>query len=167
MRTRASAASATRLSGILLALSLVLAGCGLQIPADPFGTLDRVRDTQVLRVGVSPNPPRTVTPPGGEPTGIEPALLRRYADRLGARIEWEVGGEESLVGLLEEGELDVIIGGLTDKSPWIDKAALTRGYDESMTEEGESVRHVMAVRLGENAFMSDLERFLDEERSGG
>jgi ABC-type amino acid transport substrate-binding protein len=156
-----------RLAGILTAFAILLAGCGLQIPADPFGTLDRVRESGVLRVGVSPTPPWTVATEGSDPTGLEPALLARYAERLGATIEWEVGGEEALMGLMEEGELDVIVGGLTDRSPWIDKAALTRGYRESMTEEGESVRHVMAVRLGENAFMSDLERFLDGEVLGG
>lgn len=35
---------------------MVLTGCGIQVPADPHGTLDRTRDG-AMRVGVTDNPP--------------------------------------------------------------------------------------------------------------
>src|SRR5918998_423022 len=82
------------------------------------------------------------------------ALLERFAERLGARVRWTSDGEEHLVERLEAGELDVVAGGLTKTSPWNKHAALTRPYD------GE---HVMATRLGENAWLVRLERFLLEE----
>ena len=42
--------------------------------------------------------------------------------------------------------------------------ALTRPYTRTQ-EEGRTVKHVMAVVRGENALLSELERFLDEESS--
>ena len=44
--------SACRRSAVVpLAVALLLTGCGLTIPTDPDGTLDRVRSSEVLRVG--------------------------------------------------------------------------------------------------------------------
>jgi ABC-type amino acid transport substrate-binding protein len=144
----------------------LLSGCGLQIPTDPDGTLDRVRASGELRVGVSPHPPFTTLPaePDGEPGGTEVELMEQFADSLGAEAVYAVAGEEELVRRLEEGELDVMIGGLTSKSPWSTKVGLTRPYLQT-PERGEQVKHVMAVVRGENAFMSELERFLDGEGS--
>jgi polar amino acid transport system substrate-binding protein len=63
---------------------------------------------------------------GSEPTGREPGLVEGFADHLGVEIEWTVGGEEQLVTLLEEGQLDIAVGGVTDKNLWVDKVGLTR-----------------------------------------
>ena len=45
---------------LLVVVALLLDGCGSLVPtdfpADPDGTLDRVRDGGVLRVGASPRP---------------------------------------------------------------------------------------------------------------
>ena len=46
-----------------LGAAVLLTGCGVEIPADPEDTLERVRGG-TLRVGVSPNPPHTVAGPG-------------------------------------------------------------------------------------------------------
>lgn len=150
----------------LVALVLLAAGCGATVPTDPEGTLDRVRDG-VLRVGVSPAPPWTEAEPEGAvpgPAGIEPDLLRAFAETLDAEVEWTTGGEETLVDQLDRDELDVVVGGLTARSPWSSHAALTFPYAETVGPEGEKQLHVMAVRMGENAFQSELERFLlDQE----
>ncbi|MFD1213908.1 transporter substrate-binding domain-containing protein [Arthrobacter sp. GCM10027362] len=140
-------------------LALPLAGCGLGIPADPEGTLERVRDG-TLRVGVSANPPWTRVQAGADPGGTESTLVLRFAARHNAEVEWVEGGEETLMGKLEHGELDLVIGGLTKKSPWSDKAALTRPYVELANDRGEKEEHVMAARMGENAFLVELEEFL-------
>ncbi len=142
---------------------LALAGCGATIPTDPDGTLDRVTGG-TLRVGVSPNPPWTDLPggPDGEPTGSEVELVEDFAHTLGAEVTWTGGGEEELIGQLERGELDLVIGGLTARSPWSEKVALTYRYTETTGPEGEKELHVMAAPLGENAFLVELEGFLLE-----
>jgi polar amino acid transport system substrate-binding protein len=159
----------------------LLAGCGLEIPTDPEGTLDRVSGG-TLRAGISHNPPWTETGTGPTSTGPEPAgtgttpagtgiapggteaeLVRAFAAEHNARIEWVSGGESNLVRQLERGELDLVVGGLTKDSPWSKHAALTRPYLETSNAQGDREQHVMAARMGENAFLVELERFLSEE----
>ncbi len=52
-----------------------------------------------------------------------------------------------------------MVGGLTAKTPWVEKAAITKPYLAEETPEGKQ-DHVMAAPLGENAFLVELERFL-------
>ncbi|WP_029088729.1 transporter substrate-binding domain-containing protein [Brevibacterium album] len=144
------------LTALLLALSL--SGCGLSVPADPEGTLDGARGGELL-VGVSHSPPWTDAR-GFAPAGTEPELVRSFAASLDARIEWEVSGEEHLMSRLEEGELDIVVGGLTADSPWTSQAALTTDYAEATGPGGRTEKHVMAVRMGENALLTALERHL-------
>lgn len=143
------------LFGLLFA---ILVGCGLSIPSDPDHTLQRVRGA-VLRVGASPSEPWIVWGAQREPTGLEAELVRGFAESLGARVEWIRGGEEALIGRLERGELDLVVGGLTAETPWVEKAAVTKPYLSEETPEGKR-EHVMAAPLGENAFLVELERFL-------
>lgn len=138
-----------------------LAGCGLTIPADPDGTLQSVSGGE-LRVGYSPDPGLIVeSTDGDDPTGSIPDLVDDFADSIDADVEWTEGSEESLVGMLERGDLDLIAGGMTADTPWIDKAGVTRGYPGIDGADGREI--VLLVPLGENAFLTELERFLDEE----
>ena len=142
---------------LLVAVVGVVTACS-GIPSDPDGTLDRVRDG-VLRVGVSPNAPWTVVD-GGAPTGIEPDLVREFANGLRAQDEWRLGGEEVLILELEHQRLDLVIGGLTADTPWSDKAAITKAFAEGPDATGEVAERVMAAPMGENAFLLRLEKFL-------
>jgi polar amino acid transport system substrate-binding protein len=168
---------------VILAAALLvplLAGCGLKIPTDPEGTLDRVAGG-TLRAGISHNPPWTETGTGTDPAGTDPAdtgtdpagtatdpggteaeLVRAFAAEHNARIEWVYGGESNLVRKLERGELDLVVGGLTKDSPWSKHAALTQPYLETRNAQGDKEQHVMAAPMGENAFLVELERFLEE-----
>lgn len=115
----------TAVAAALVVGAGVLSGCG--VPDDPGGTLERVRGG-TMRVGVSQNEP-WVRLGGRAPRGIEPALLGRFARSLGARVEWVEGSESELMAALHEGELDVVVAGLTRKgSPWEKEAAITRPY---------------------------------------
>lgn len=145
---------------VVVLVLVVLAGCS-GYPADPYGTLERATGG-VLQVGVVHNEPY-VSVVGGAPSGQEVELVRRYADGIDARIEWTAGSEGSLVDRLEHGQVDMIIGGLTDDTQWKKKVGLTRPYRQTTDEFGTKRRHVMAVRQGENALLLDLDRFLQAE----
>ena len=144
----------------MLALSAFgLTGCGLSIPSDPDGTLDAVTNGE-LRVGVSPDP-GLVEIVGDEPSGPVVDLVEGFAHSIDADVTWTVGTEESLVGEIEAGGLDLVAGGITADTPWVDRVGVTRGYPHIEGAKGRTL--VMLVPLGENAFLSRLEEFLDEE----
>ncbi|TLM87018.1 transporter substrate-binding domain-containing protein [Pseudarthrobacter sp. NamE5] len=154
---------------LLLATLLGLSGCGAY-PADPEGTLDRVRGG-TLRVGASLNGDWVAVPTSGGDTsdrnvrdsdvqGKDAELVRGFAEQLGADVEWVAGTEQVLAEELKHGGLDLVIGGLDDKTPWTTHAGLTRPYAESKDDRGKLRKHVMLVPLGENAFLLELDRYL-------
>jgi polar amino acid transport system substrate-binding protein len=215
-----------KLTIVLLLSGIAASGC--QYPRDPDGTLNRV-EGGVMRVGVTEADP-WVALEGDRPVGgAEVELARRFARELGARVEWIQGSEEELVDAAKEGQVDLILAGLTSKSRWKKDVAFTRPYVETravvgtppggsypddfagvpvavelgseeeglleqrtdarvvpvrdlaaragrpaavpdyllddldLTDSGtelDEAEHVMAVKLGENAFLVRLERFL-------
>jgi polar amino acid transport system substrate-binding protein len=150
----------------LLAVTVLAVGAGAgcaAIPADPEGTLERATGG-ILRVGMSEHSPWTELE-NGERAGVEVDLVEQFAEDIDAEIEWQDGGEEFLIGELEAGALDVVIGGLTEKSPWVDQAALTRPYVVVTSPSGSPEPHVMASRMGENALLVALERFLEDRET--
>jgi polar amino acid transport system substrate-binding protein len=147
--------------GLGAVLVLVLTGCAAHYPADPHRTLERVTGAE-LRVGISHNEP-FVSVQGPAPSGREVQLVEDYAATLDAEVTWTADGEEELVDQLEHGRLDMVIGGLTNKTPWKKKVGLTRPYTKTTDEFGQTEKHVMAVRKGENAFLLDLDQFLQAQ----
>jgi polar amino acid transport system substrate-binding protein len=118
-------AGAARWLAAVAAAVLAVGAC--QFPADTDGTLDRVRGG-TLRVGVTPADPFVILADGSEPQGVEVELVKRFARRLGARVEWVPGSESELVAALHGRQLDIVIAGLTRRSPWQAEVALTRPY---------------------------------------
>ncbi|WP_307377139.1 transporter substrate-binding domain-containing protein [Microbacterium sp. W4I20] len=149
----------TRFSSAVAATALcaALAGCGITVPADPGGTLAAVSGG-TLRVGTSPDD-GLVGMTGGEPSGSIVDLVEDFADSIDAETEWTVDSEETLVTMLEAGDLDLIAGGITAETPWLDRAGVSRGHPGIDGADGREI--VMLVPLGENAFLSELETFLD------
>lgn len=137
---------------LLTASGLALGACGA-IPADTEGTLDRATGGALV-VGVSEHHPWTAIGGDGEITGTEADLITSFAESIDADIEWHTGPESVLADMAKEGELDVVIGGLTADAPWSDKMALTRPY---------SGDQVMGLRMGENELLVALERHLARE----
>ncbi|MDO5668459.1 MAG: transporter substrate-binding domain-containing protein [Corynebacterium sp.] len=130
----------------------MLGACG-SIPADTEGTLDRATGGTLV-VGVSEHRPWTTIGDDGDITGTEADLISSFAETIDADIEWHTGPESVLAELIEEGELDIVIGGLTTDAPWSDAMALTRPYTGDQ---------VMGLRMGENELMVALERHLARE----
>ena len=160
------------MAGLLLAVLMVLPGCGSSFPADPEGTLERVRGGTV-RVGASMNGDWVrinASGSGGlsnnDVQGTEAELVKDFAARLGAEIEWVAGTEQVLADELKHGGLDLVIGGLDDKTPWVTHAGTTRPYAESRDGRGSLHKHVMLVPLGENAFLLELDKYLMEVKAG-
>jgi polar amino acid transport system substrate-binding protein len=142
----------------VLALAILLGACGL--PKDPEDTLKHVEDGE-LRVGVAIHPPWTTDSAGGF-GGVEPAMVRRLASQLHARVRWTPGGESVLLPQLHQHKLDLVIAGLDAKTPWAAKAGITRPYHWVSDPEERAL--VWAVAPGENAWQMRVERFLREER---
>ena len=137
----------------------LLTGCGA-IPADPEGTYNRAKDGTLV-VGVSEHEPWTsVDESSGEVTGTEADLVKGFADSINADVEWKVAPESVLAGWMEDGEVDVMIGGLTAKSPWAKDIALTRPYTTVESGDGNKEKMVMGVPMGENKLLVALERYL-------
>jgi polar amino acid transport system substrate-binding protein len=109
----------------LAAVMLLAAGCDW--PRDADGTLDKVRGG-VLRVGVTDNPPWTVVTDDGTVAGAEARLVERLATLLDARVEWYPGSESTVMAALKDRVLDLVVGGLDAKAPWVEEASLTRPY---------------------------------------
>jgi ABC-type amino acid transport substrate-binding protein len=152
---------AARDAALIGALAVTLAGCGLQVPADPHGTVQRV-EGGTLRAGATELAPWVEMDADGEPTGREPELVEAFAGTLDADVEWVTGSEAHLLSALERGEIDMVVGGFLDDTPWTDRGAVTRPYTERQTKQGVE-KHVMIVRMGENALLTELETFLHEE----
>jgi polar amino acid transport system substrate-binding protein len=121
--------SSSVLYRLLIVLLCLLAAACASLPRDPESTLQRVQTGGRLRVGLVESPPWVVRTTG-EPAGAEVELVRRFATELGATPEWYWGGEEQHMEALERFELDLVVGGLTDKTPWSRMVGLTRPYFE-------------------------------------
>lgn len=137
------------LAGLCVASAL---GCG-DVPRDPEGTLERVRGN-VLVVGVTDSPPHIVRS-GPDANGPEADLIREIAEGLDARIVWRWGPLEDHFTALERFEIDLVAGGLTDRTPWRDRVGLTRPYIERAGGGG-----VLAAPPGENGFLVALDRHI-------
>ena len=151
--------AARAVAAVLVTVALLVVGACSAIPRDPDGTLERATGG-TLRAGASVSE-GLVSDAGGEVSGPLADLVEAFAATIDADVDWTVGSEEDLVDALENGELDVAVGGMTSDTPWIDKVGITRGYSAIPGADGRRI--VVFVPLGENAVVSALERFLDEE----
>lgn len=150
------ALSAAPLLGACSALSAV--------PVDVDGTYDRARGGTLV-VGVSEHPPWVdIDEEGGGATGIEADLVKSFAESIDAEVEWRQGPESVLATGIRDGELDIVIGGLTTSAPWSSHMALTRPYAKVPSGGGQEEQMVMGVRMGENELLVELERHLAREQ---
>ena len=124
---------------LLLALAGLPAACGL--PRDPEGTSARV-EGGALRVGAVPRPP-WIDPTDTGVGGLEAELVRGFARELRAEVDWRPGSESAVLPALEQFELDLVVGGLVQDTPWRDRIGPSRPYL--------TVRTVLGIPPGEPA----------------
>lgn len=134
-------------TGMLTALALLLAACG-DLPRDARGTLAAARQ-DTLRVGVLEKPPWTRY--DGQVTGVEVELVKRFARELGTEVTWIRGGNTELMSALEHFELHLVIGGVTNKTPWRKKIGLSRPFFTNRfvvgSPDGKPLRSVKGQRV--------------------
>jgi len=134
----------------LLAAALLASGCDA-IPADPDGTLERIRSERLFRVGL-------IASDAPAPDGAA-VLLRRLSLATGAKAAVERGPAEALLTKLEDGGLDLVLGEFAEKSPWAAQVTLT----DPIGPAG-AIILAAAARNGENAWIALVHR---EARAAG
>ncbi len=134
-----------RLRPILLALPLVAAACG-QIPRDPDGTLDRVRQQRTFTVG------RAV--PQASAAGR--LVLNRLQRATGAQARTRDGQLEPLLLALENKQLDLVVGARLDpKTPWTKRVTLSPPLDPP---DADGTQEFVVTPNGENAWIMLVDR---------
>ena len=113
---RAAAGTGRRLISALSCLAW-LAGCDdLQFPRDPNDTLETVLASEQMTVAAVDHVPWVRVAGGADPSGAEVALIEDFARELGVTVEWK--HMPSFVALegLEQGQIDLAIGGFVRRS---------------------------------------------------
>lgn len=134
--------------GLVFFVAALLGACNA-IPKDPEGTTERVRSEGQFRVGVieSDAPLRAA----------QELFLKEVVAAAGARPVVERAASDVLLEKLEMGELDLVVGELSPKTPWAMRVSLLPLLDEQVTKDGHSVL-AAAARNGENEWISLLHR---------
>ena len=140
-----------------LVVLALFSACG--IPRDSDGALKRIQNG-TLRVGVADDPPWVIVQDSSV-SGIEPTLVTELARELNAKIETVHGSETRLLEGLHRRELDIVIGGFTQDSPWKRDVAFTRPYHD----DKDGRKHVLALPPGENGLLMRVEQFLHDNET--
>jgi membrane-bound lytic murein transglycosylase MltF len=143
----------TRATMAVIVCAVALSGCEW-FPRDPEHTLERVKGGEMI-VGVAENPPYVIAN-GNSFSGIEPEIMQAFARSLGTQITWYRGSESELADALKAGRIDVMAAGLKKGAAWQNELALSRPYHGD---------RVIALRKGENAFVTTVERYIIEHRT--
>lgn len=138
----------------LLLLPLLLAACD-GMPRDASGTSERISRTGTMRVIVLP-----ATPDAAPAL----ALLGRYAAAHGATVaRIEAHGEHAL-HMLEEGDVDAVVGHFAKASPWKTEIALSKPLTHGEPDDADMPVLRIARRNGENALVLATDRMVAEAR---
>lgn len=120
-------------SVVLGVLALALSGC--DFPADSQGTIDGIRRSRQLEVGVTEDPPWVVR--NGEAwSGVEVRLVEKLAAQLGVEITWVTGTQSELLEGLEHRAVDLVAAGLVSRDPWAAKVTFTPPFLTTHTAVG-------------------------------
>lgn len=130
---------------VLLLLSS-LAGCDA-LPHDPNGTIDRVRQSHTIRVGLAgPAMPQQAR-----------ALLAALAQQKSARIDLRTGSLEPLIVELDADRVDLVIAEVAKRTPW--KKLVAPGPPLLIRGEGrERTEWRALMKNGENRWIMQVEK---------
>jgi polar amino acid transport system substrate-binding protein len=92
---------------LLIAISLVLSGCGSGKPANH---LEAIKQAGTIKVGTSADyPPFESVDASGNKVGFDVELMTEVAKRLGVKLEWVDMPFDSLIAAVQEGKIDASI----------------------------------------------------------
>lgn len=93
---------------LLVAISLILAGCGGT--AQAANHLEAIKQAGVIKVGTSADyPPFESVDESGNKVGFDIELMTEVAKRLGVKLEWVDMPFDSLIAAVQEGKIDASI----------------------------------------------------------
>ena len=113
-------------SAFLLA-TLMLAGCATPVQEEGE-TPESAMSKPILRVGLTPNYPPVVDRVDGELAGIEIDLGTEVARGLGKRLQFVELPFEELIPALANGDIDVIMSGMSITAARKEKIGFTEPY---------------------------------------
>jgi hypothetical protein len=135
----------------LLCLPMLMLVACQNYPRDTAGTLDRVHADHVIRVGLI----------AGEAEARDRARIAAYLDRVGkatgARPVVTRGAAEPLLLRLDQGALDLVIGDMSETTPWATDVMVIEPIGDTMIGK-ERVLLSPIARNGENQWIMLLER---------
>lgn len=131
-----------RLTGIIIALTLVLALCvppvfaASDVQKDIAGssTIEKVLRSGKLRVGMATFVPWAMQSKTGEWVGFEIDVAKRLAKDMGVEIEFVPTKWEGLIPSLLTGKFDLVIAGMTGTPQRALKINFTQPYDFTGTQ---------------------------------
>lgn len=138
-------------AALVAILCTAIVACA-EVPRDPDGTLRRVQETHVIRVGLVASEK--------DRAPAEQRFIEQVAQATGARADTVRGPAEAVLSRLEEGELDVVVGEFHATSPWGTRVTFVPGLKDQARGEGKMALAV-AARNGENRWIALLHRHAD------
>lgn len=134
---------------LLASLALICLCSCADLPRDADGTLDRIHRLKSFRVGLIAEQQADA----GRSIKFVQALERSTA----ARALTGRGATEPLLKQLKQGKLDVVIGRMTAKSPWMKQVHMVP-LTKAEEADPEEIQLVAITRNGENAWISMVHR---------
>ncbi len=117
----------SRIGGAFLIATLWLAGCAAPVEEDSKA-MPSAMSKSILRVGVTANYPPLVSKVDGELAGIEIDLAEDVGRELGKRMQFVDLPWEQLIPALVNGEIDVIMSGMSITAGRKQKISFTESY---------------------------------------
>lgn len=132
-------------------VSLLVVACG--IPHDMENTTDATLQRGSIRAAFIADGDSEA------PHGVGPEFVEGFADELGVSTDWQVLSEPAAMEALQDGDLDIVAGGITRTNAWSRHVAL------SAPVRGEGAEaEMIAVRKGENRWLLRLDRYIQMRR---
>ena len=141
-----------RLKLICQALSLLILVLPQITDAD---VLDDILDRRTIRIGVAEFVPWTIKTKSGELIGVEIDVAKKIASDMGVKPEFTVYEWEKIIPALQQGEIDVIAGGMAITP----RRALQVNFSQPLANSGISI----ATNIEKTKNVSAL-RHLNDER---
>lgn len=110
---------------LTVSLAAIAVGCD-NFPKDPRGSFEKAKASD-LRVGVINDVPWAHSD-GQSAAGWDAGIVKGFAEKHYMLVKWVPGAEHDLIPALEEGELHMLIGGITKDSPLKDLVGLSNPY---------------------------------------